>query len=102
MSYYHFKPEQRNELSALLRAGHTQKEVAKLLGKTASAVCQELKRNFANTKTGYDAGLAKENSKKKRIEANQRFRKIENNKWLKKYIDKKQKNIGLQNRLPAD
>ncbi len=89
MSYCHFKPEQRNELSALLRAGLKQKEIAGLLGKTASAVCQELKRSPANTKTGYDAGLAKENAKQKRIKANQRFKKIENNKWLRNYIIKK-------------
>lgn len=89
MSYNHFKPEQRNELSALLRAGLNQKKIASLLGKTASAVCQELKRNPADTKMGYDAGLAKLNAKQKRIEANSRFRKIENNKWLKKYIIKK-------------
>jgi len=86
MSYYHFKPFQRNELSALLRARLTQKEAAKLLGKTASAVCQELKRNSANTKFGYDAGIAKHNTKMRRIEANQRFRKIENNQWLRIYI----------------
>jgi IS30 family transposase len=86
MSYQHFKPEQRNEIAALLRAGHTQKEIAKLLSKTASAVCQELKRNPADTKTGYDAGIAKENTKNRRIEANKRFRKIENNDWIKIYI----------------
>jgi len=91
MSYYHFKPFQRNELSVLLRAGLTQKEVAELLGKTASAVCQELKRNPADTETGYHAGLAKESSKLKRIVANQRFRKIENNIWLENYIIKKTK-----------
>lgn len=89
MSYYHFKPEQRNELSALLRAGLTQKRAAELLGKTASAVCQELKRNPADTKINYDAGLAKKKTKERRIIANQRFRKIENNKWLKNYLVKK-------------
>lgn len=89
MSYSHFKPYQRNELAALLRAGHNQKEIAELLGKTASAVCQELKRNPANTLIGYDVGLAKENTKQKRIIANYRFRKIENNDWLRKYIEKK-------------
>lgn len=61
------------------------------MGKTASAVCQELKRNPADTKTGYDAGLAKERAKQVRVEANQRLRKIENNKWLKDYIIKKTK-----------
>ena len=89
MSYYHFKPEQRNELSALLRAGLTQKKIAELLGKTASAVCQEMKRNPAETKTGYDAGQAKIRAKQKRIIANQRFRKIENNSWLRNYIIRK-------------
>lgn len=88
MSYSHFKSFQRNELSALLRAGLTQEKAAELLSKTASAVSQELKRNPANTKTGYDAGLAKANTIQRRILANQRFRKIENNNWLKKYIIK--------------
>ena len=91
MSYSHFKPFQRNELSALLKAGITQKIAAELLGKTASAVCQELKRNPASTKTGYDAGLAKENTKQKRIVANQRFRKIENNEWVRRYITRNTK-----------
>ena len=86
MSYYHFKPFQRNELSVLLRAGHTQKEAAKLLGKTPSAICQELIRNPSDTKTGYDAGIAKENCRSRRIEANQRFKKIEHNQWLRAYI----------------
>lgn len=86
MSYYHFKPEQRNELAALLRAGLKQNKIAALLGKTGSAVSQELKRNPASTQTNYDAKSAKENAKKKRINANQRFRKIENNKWLRNYV----------------
>ena len=91
MSYTHFKPFQRNELSALLRAGLTQKRIAELLGKTASAVCQELKRNPCNNKIGYDARIAKYNTKKRRIEANSRFRKIENNVWIRKYIVKNTK-----------
>lgn len=89
MSYYHFKPEQRNELSALLRAGLKQKEIAYMLNKSPAAISQELKRNPASTSTGYDAGIAKTNTKQKRVRANQRFRKIENNKWLKNYVVKK-------------
>jgi len=89
MSYTHFKPFQRNELAALLRAGLTQEKAAKIIGKTASAVCQELKRNHINTKVGYAAGIAKRETKNRRIVANQRFRKIENNKWLSNYIVKK-------------
>lgn len=72
-----------------MRAGLTQKAAAELLGKTASAVCQELKRNPADTIMGYDAGLAKENTILRRIEANQRFRKIENSIWLRSYITRK-------------
>ena len=89
MSYNHFKSFQRNELSAFLRAGLTQKKAAELLGKTASAVCQELKRNPANTKIGYDAGLAKKNAQKNRVNANQRFKKIKNNIWIRSYIIRK-------------
>lgn len=89
--YYHFKPEQRNELAALLRAGLKQKDIAQLLGKTASAVCQELKRNRTNNKSGYDVGVAKKNTENRRIEANKRFKKIENNKWLENYIIKRTK-----------
>lgn len=91
MSYTHFKSFQRNELAVLLRAGHSQIEIAELLGKTASAVCQELKRNGTKNKSGYDVGLAKKKTKERRIRANTRFRKIENNDWLKKYIENKLK-----------
>lgn len=86
MSFKHFTPENRNELSILLRAGIKQNEIAKLLKKTPSAICQELKRNPANTKTGYDARVAKENTKERRIAANERFRKIKNNVWVRSYI----------------
>ena len=91
MSYSHFKPYQRNELAVLLRAGHSQKDIANLLGKTASAVCQELKRNKTNNKSGYDVWQAKKMTEQRRIIANTRFRKIENSSWLQNYIEKKLK-----------
>lgn len=91
MSYKHISSSQRNELSALLRANLKQNKIAELLGKSPSAISQELKRNPAATKMGYDAGIAKANAKQRRIAANQRFRKIENNQWLKNYIIKKTK-----------
>lgn len=89
MSYTHFKSFQRNELAVLLRAGHSQKEIAELLGKTPSAVCQELKRNSSDNKTGYDVGQAKKNTKEKRVVANARFQKIRNSPWLKNHIEKR-------------
>ena len=86
MSFNHFTRENKSELSILLSAGFKQNKIAKLLNKTPSAVCQELKRNPANTKTGYSARVAKENSRDRRVEANKRFRKIENDEWKRRYI----------------
>jgi len=92
MSHKHISSFQRNELSILLRAGLKQKDIAKLLNKTPSAICQELKRNPSDTKTGYSAKIAKQLTIKRRIQANSRFRKIENNKWIRCYIYRKLKN----------
>ena len=90
MSHKHITPEQRNEIAVLKRAGVLQKDIAKILGKTPSAISQELIRN--KDKDGiYRARHAKEKTKERRIIANQRFRKIENNKWLEKYIIEKLK-----------
>lgn len=89
MSHKHITSFQRNELSALLRAGLKQKDIAKLLDKTPSAICQELKRNKANTSTEYSARVAKQLTIERRGIANKRFRKIENNEWIRKYIEKK-------------
>ena len=89
MSHKHITSFQRNELSALLRAGLKQKNITKLLNKTPSAISQELKRNKNNNKTGYDAREAKQKTKERRIIANQRFKKIQNSNWLKKYIIEK-------------
>lgn len=87
MSYQHFTPEQRNELSALKRAGMKQNKIADILGKTPSAVSQELKRN--STGKRYDAGIAKRKTRERRSGANQRFRKLENNEWLRNYVVRK-------------
>ncbi len=86
MSYTHFKPFQRNELAVLLRAGFKQNKIAELLGKTPSAICQELKRNPSDNKSGYDVSSAKKMTAQRRILANKRFKKIENNQWLRIYI----------------
>ena len=91
MSYKHFKSSERNELAVLLRTGFSQKKIALIIGKTASAVCQELKRNPTANKSGYDALVAKSKTKKRRVMANQRFRKIEYNTWLKDYTIRKLK-----------
>ncbi len=87
MSCKHITPEQRNELSVLLRAGIKQKKIAKILRKSEPAISREIKRNSVDGK--YHARIAKEKTKKRRIVANQRFRKIENDKWIRIYIIRK-------------
>jgi len=88
MSKEHFTAEQRNELSALLRAKIKQKDIADILNKDRTAIYRELKRNSdANGK--YHARIAKEKTKQRRVIANQRFKKIEYDETLEKYIIKK-------------
>jgi len=77
--------DQRNQIYALKRAGHKQKDIAKLLRKSPSAISRELERN--KTKDGrYLARNAKLKTKARRVEANGRFRKIKNDNALKRYI----------------
>jgi transposase, IS30 family len=86
----HITNDQRNEIYALKRAGHKQKDIARLLRKDPSAICRELKRNQSDSGR-YLARGAKLKTKERRINANQRFKKIEHNTKLRKYIVKKLK-----------
>ena len=89
MPYKHFTLEQRNQLSILLRTKMKKGEIAKLLRKDRTTVWRERKRAETNNK--YYVRKSKRITKKKRIKANARFRKIENNEYLRKYIIKKLK-----------
>jgi transposase, IS30 family len=89
MPYSHFTPEQRNELSALIRARIKKKDIACQLGKDRSTIWRELNRNKTNNKQRYDARRAKEKNKSRRISANSRFRKLEHQQWLRNYVNKK-------------
>lgn len=89
MSYKHITSNQRNELSALLIARIKKKDIAQQLGKDRTTIWRELKRNAKNNKRGYDAREAKAKTKQRRIKANSRFRKLENNQWLRNYLYKK-------------
>lgn len=86
MPFKHFTIKDRFELSALLKTEKlSQKEIAKELGKSESAVSKEIRRN--SLKDGiYLPGEANQKTKERYWAANQRFRKIENNEELKKYI----------------
>jgi IS30 family transposase len=88
MSYKHITSKQRVELSVLRRAGIAQKDIALILGLNPSSISRELKRNRSKNNQ-YHAKKADQVTKRRRIEANQRFRKIENNPWLQDYIKQK-------------
>lgn len=86
----HITNDQRNEISALKRSGHKQKDIARLLHKDPSAISRELKRNKSDSGR-YLARGAKLKTKARRVKANARFKKIERDANLRKYIVKKLK-----------
>ncbi|NCD18297.1 MAG: IS30 family transposase, partial [Actinobacteria bacterium] len=91
MSHKQITLSQINEIASLKRAGVLQKNIAVIIGVTPSAISQELKRN-KDTNERYHTRHAKEKRKGRRIVANQRFRKIENNQELREYAEKGLKN----------
>jgi len=89
MSYKHISPSNRNELSALLRAGLKQNQIAKLINKHRTTIWREKKRNSTKNKIGYNVKIAKENTTQRRLKANKHFKKIKGNTWLRAYIIRK-------------
>jgi len=85
MSYKHIKPDQKVELAVLLRTGMRQGGIAKALGKNPSSISREITRNKTE-KGKYSVILAKRNAKGRRLLANRRFCKIENDERLRSHI----------------
>jgi IS30 family transposase len=90
MPYKHFTPEKRNELAALLRAKVKKKNIAQQLRRHRTTIWREHQRG-AGSNGRYYVIKARRLAQEKRIKANARFRKIENDKSLRKYIIKKLK-----------
>lgn len=88
MPYKHFTPSKRNELAALLRAKVKKKKIARQLNKHRTTIWREKKRG-AGANGRYYTRQANRLAREKRIKANARFRKIENDKYLKRYVVKK-------------
>jgi IS30 family transposase len=85
MSYTHLTSTDRTRIAALKRAGHSQQEIARQLGKHHSTIGRELQRN----KTGrvfYNARTADQKAAARRLVANQRFRKLLSGTNLAKYV----------------
>lgn len=90
MPYKHFTTDKRNELAALLRAKVKKKNIAKQLGRHRTTIWRERKRGTGlNGK--YYVRKSRRLAREKRVKANARFRKIENDKYLRRYIIKKLK-----------
>ena len=90
MPYKHFTTDKRNELAALLRAKVKKKNIAKQLSRHRTTIWRETKRGTGSNDRYY-VRKSKRLAKEKRIKANARFRKIENDKFLRNYIIKKLK-----------
>lgn len=87
--YTHLTSNQRVELAALVRVKVKLKDIARQLGKAPSSITRELQRN--GNSDGYRAITARRRTKERRISANKRFRKIENNERLRRYTVNKLK-----------
>ena len=90
MPYKHFTADKRNELAALLRARVRKKDIAEQLNRNRTTIWRERKRG-AGLNGRYYVRKSKRLARKKRIMANARFRKIENDQFLRKHIIKKLK-----------
>lgn len=67
--HYHLTQEQRIELSLMRRLGHTQRNIALVLGVSPSTVCRELARN-ATGNGSYHASNARISNRSRRAVAN--------------------------------
>ena len=89
MSYQHFSRDDRVRLAALLNAGLDQKGIAKQLNRHPSTISRELSRGAFKNTVGYYLVSAEKRKTAKRMKANQRFRKIENNSQISRYVAEK-------------
>jgi len=90
MSHKHITRDQRVELSALLKAHVSKKEIAKQLGLHRSTVWREIKRN-KGPNIQYDVRVAQGYARRRRKNANTKGDKVKNDKKLRSFIIKKLK-----------
>lgn len=81
MSYKHFTRDDRIKLSVLLKTGMRNEEIGRILNKDPVSIWREIKRNIVNG--SYLPSVAKKLSKGRKTH---RKKKIEDDKWLRKYI----------------
>lgn len=88
MSYKQLSSNKRVVLERLFRAKVKQKEMARILNISESTVSRELSRNM-NKYGNYQAKIAIKKLKKRRIKANQKFKKLSSKSALRQYIIRK-------------
>lgn len=84
-SFRHLEQLDRDRLHALYGRGHTQKEIADVLGVSPSTVSRELAR-YGRTTWRYSAAVAQQDADLKRARSKRPGMKIENNPDLKRYV----------------
>jgi transposase, IS30 family len=85
---------ERDRIEALLKYGHTQKEVAEIIGRNKSTISRERERNSHKIRikgqgwkiTDYEASVAQMKAANRRTIAKYRCKKINENPQLQKYI----------------
>lgn len=80
MPYTHFTRDDRVKLSVLLKTGVRREEIGLILSKNPISIWREIKRGSKNGR--YLPSFAKKEAMERKTH---RSRKIENDKWLKKY-----------------
>jgi IS30 family transposase len=83
--YHHYTSDARTALAALLRAGHSQRVVARELGISQSSVSRELRRNAPCGE--YHARRAHILARERRARSKAQYRKIERNPALAERIE---------------
>lgn len=94
--YAHFNQAKRDRLEALWKSGHTQKEIAEILGFNQSAISRELKRNCRKKRVKggtingpYEAMAAEHKSLVRREASKYQGMKIESHSLLREYVIEK-------------
>jgi IS30 family transposase len=82
----HINIDDYSVIASMLRTGYKQKDIAKVLGVTPSAISQEIKRN-KNKDGSYKAHSARLKALKRRKFSKIKYRKIDNNSELIRIIE---------------
>lgn len=89
MPYNHLTRDERISIATLLNWGLDQQTIAQQLHRHPSTISRELSRGAFQNASGYYVVAAEKRRTAKRVRANYRFRKIDNNQQLIRYVTEK-------------